>query len=98
MRTPYANKAGQHTQGGAEIRRDEVPVALQPMVQQYFEQMVKPRLDPARQFIGPVRLQYKRELLARARCLLVTSLVPETSSLAALEALAATGTPPRRKA
>jgi hypothetical protein len=41
LRTPYANKAGQHTQAGTEIRRDEVPVALQPMVQQYFEEIRK---------------------------------------------------------
>ena len=41
LRTPYANKGAQHTQGGTEIRRDEVPVALQPMVQQYFEQIRK---------------------------------------------------------
>ena len=41
LRTPYANKGAQHTQGGAEIRRDEVPVALQPMVQQYFETIRK---------------------------------------------------------
>lgn len=41
LRTPYANSGAQHTQSGAEIRRDEVPVALQPMVQQYFEQIRK---------------------------------------------------------
>ena len=41
LRTPYAQKAAQHTQGGAEISRDEVPVALQPYVQQYFEQVRK---------------------------------------------------------
>jgi hypothetical protein len=41
LRTPYAQKGAQHTQGGAEISRDEVPVALQPYVQQYFEQVRK---------------------------------------------------------
>ena len=41
LRTPYAAKGAQHTQAGTEIRRDEVPVALQPMVQQYFEQIRK---------------------------------------------------------
>jgi len=41
LRTPYANKGAQHAQGGAEIPRDEVPVALQPMVQQYFEEIRK---------------------------------------------------------
>ncbi len=41
LHTPYAQKGAQHTQGGAEISRDEVPVALQPYVQQYFEQLRK---------------------------------------------------------
>ncbi|HJZ99973.1 MAG TPA: hypothetical protein VKE70_25865 [Candidatus Solibacter sp.] len=41
LKTPYANKGAQHTQAGTEIRRDEVPVALQPMVQQYFETIRK---------------------------------------------------------
>ena len=47
LRTPYAQKASQHSQGGAEINRDEVPVALQPMVQQYFEQIRKQAPAPA---------------------------------------------------
>jgi hypothetical protein len=41
LRTGYVNKGAQHTQGGAEINRDEVPVALQPYVQQYLEQVRK---------------------------------------------------------
>ena len=41
LRTPYAQKGAQHSQGGAEISRDEVPVSLQPYVQQYFEQLRK---------------------------------------------------------
>jgi hypothetical protein len=41
LRTPYAQNSAEHTQGGAEISRDEVPVALQPYVQQYFEQVRK---------------------------------------------------------
>jgi hypothetical protein len=41
LHTPYAQKSAQHTQGGAEISRDEVPVSLQPYVQQYFEQLRK---------------------------------------------------------
>src|ERR1035437_8740052 len=41
LHTPYAQKGAQHTQGGAEISRDEVPVALQPYVQQYFEHVRK---------------------------------------------------------
>jgi glycosyltransferase involved in cell wall biosynthesis len=58
----------------------------------YFENEVRPRLDQARRFIGPVGFMRKRRLLAAARCLLTPSLVAETSSLAAREALAA-GTP-----
>lgn len=45
LRTPYAQKGAQHTQGGAEISRDEVPVALQPYVQQYFEQIRKQSVE-----------------------------------------------------
>jgi glycosyltransferase involved in cell wall biosynthesis len=60
--------------------------------QDYFDTMVKPRLGFSRRYVGPVGGERKRSLLAAARCLLVTSLVPETSSLVALEALAA-GTP-----
>ena len=48
LKTPYANKGSQHTQAGTEIRRDEVPVALQPMVQQYFETIRKQAPAPAK--------------------------------------------------
>ena len=41
LRTPYAQRDAEHKQSGAEISRDEVPVALQPYVQQYFEQLRK---------------------------------------------------------
>jgi hypothetical protein len=42
LRTPYARVDAEHRQGGAEIARDEVPVALQPYVERYFEQL-RPR-------------------------------------------------------
>ena len=58
----------------------------------YFEEEVRPRLDRARRFIGPVGFVRKRRLLTAARCLLVPSLAPETSSLVAREAVAC-GTP-----
>jgi glycosyltransferase involved in cell wall biosynthesis len=58
----------------------------------YFEKEVGPRLDNRRRFIGPVGFRRKRRLLTAAQCLLVPSLVPETSSLVAREALAC-GTP-----
>jgi glycosyltransferase involved in cell wall biosynthesis len=63
-----------------------------PEHQQYFRQQLAPRLDGRRRYIGPVDHREKQRLLATARCLLVPSLAPETSSLAAMEALAC-GTP-----
>jgi glycosyltransferase involved in cell wall biosynthesis len=60
--------------------------------ERYFHCEIAPRLDRSRRFIGPIGGARKRRLLSAARCLLVPSLVPETSSLAAREALAA-GTP-----
>ncbi len=59
---------------------------------EYFRDEVLPRLEWPHRFLGPADLEGKRELLAGARCLLAPSLVPETSSLAAMEALAC-GTP-----
>lgn len=58
----------------------------------YFQQQILPNLDGDRIFIGPVGGSYKRQLLADARCVLIPSLAPETSSLVAMEALAS-GTP-----
>ncbi len=58
----------------------------------YFDAEILPRLDRRRRFIGPVGFRQKRRLLAAARCLLIPSLVAETSSLVAMEA-AACGTP-----
>jgi glycosyltransferase involved in cell wall biosynthesis len=60
--------------------------------ERYFREEIVPRLDGLRRFIGPVGLARKRRLLSAARCLLVPSLAPETSSLVAMEALAC-GTP-----
>jgi glycosyltransferase involved in cell wall biosynthesis len=60
--------------------------------QQYFETMIRPRLAGMHRFIGPVGQLRKNDLLAGARCVLVPSLVDETSSLVAMEALAC-GTP-----
>jgi len=41
LHTPYAPSGAEHTQNGSEISRDEIPVAMQPYVQQYFEQLRK---------------------------------------------------------
>jgi glycosyltransferase involved in cell wall biosynthesis len=58
----------------------------------YFHDEIEPRLDAQRRFIGPVDFRRKRRLLTAAQCVLIPSLVPETSSLVAREALAC-GTP-----
>jgi glycosyltransferase involved in cell wall biosynthesis len=60
--------------------------------ERYFAEEVAPLLDGRRRFIGPVDFARKRRLLTGARCLLVPSLAPETSSLVARESLAC-GTP-----
>jgi glycosyltransferase involved in cell wall biosynthesis len=60
--------------------------------QRYFDEAIRPRLDGRRRFVGPANGAAKRRLLACARCVLVTSRAPETSSLVAMEALTL-GTP-----
>jgi glycosyltransferase involved in cell wall biosynthesis len=59
---------------------------------QYFKKEIQPRLDKKRRYLGPLRFGRKRRLLAQARCLVIPSLVAETSSLVAMESLAC-GTP-----
>jgi glycosyltransferase involved in cell wall biosynthesis len=63
-----------------------------PEHERYFEREIAPRLGPHCRFAGPLDLRRKRRLLAAARCLLVPSVAPESSSLVAMEALAS-GTP-----
>jgi CelD/BcsL family acetyltransferase involved in cellulose biosynthesis len=64
-----------------------------PAHQEYFRDVLAPRLDPRWfRYAGPLGLVQKRTLLGQARCLLVPSQTPETSSLVAMEALAC-GTP-----
>lgn len=58
----------------------------------YFETEIAPRLDSEREFIGPVGKDKKHCLMSQARCVLIPSQAPETSSLVAMEALAC-GTP-----
>lgn len=58
----------------------------------YFKEEVQPLLDALRRYAGPVGMAEKTGLLARAKCLLAPSLVAETSSLVAMEAIAS-GTP-----
>lgn len=79
-------------------RAADVPMLLAggvfpyPAHQDYFHAEILPRLDRRRRYLGPVGFARKRRLLAAARCLLVPSLVAETSSLVAMEA-ASCGTP-----
>jgi glycosyltransferase involved in cell wall biosynthesis len=63
-----------------------------PEHERYFRSEIVPRLDARRRFLGPLGGVRKRRLLAAARCVLLPSVVAETSSLVAMEALAA-GTP-----
>lgn len=63
-----------------------------PEHRRYYREEIRPRLDEQRRFLGPVYGGTKRRLLSGARCVLVPSLAPETSSLVAMEALAL-GTP-----
>ncbi|HEY0454830.1 MAG TPA: glycosyltransferase [Verrucomicrobiae bacterium] len=59
---------------------------------EYFNSQIIPRLGPFFRFLGPLDVRRKRRFLSAARCLVVPSLAPETSSLAAMEAMAC-GTP-----
>ncbi|WP_029009572.1 glycosyltransferase [Azospirillum halopraeferens] len=64
-----------------------------PEHRRYFRETIEPRLDRVRRrFLGPVGFARKRWMLGAARCLLAPSLVAETGSLVAMEALAC-GTP-----
>ncbi|MFP5287271.1 MAG: glycosyltransferase, partial [Thermoanaerobaculia bacterium] len=60
--------------------------------QSYSETEIESRLGCGVRFLGPLGLDRKQRLLALARCLVVSSQTPETSSLVAMEALAC-GTP-----
>jgi glycosyltransferase involved in cell wall biosynthesis len=60
--------------------------------QDYFSQQVEPLLDHKRRYVGAIGLEEKVKLLAEARCVLIPSLVAETGSLVAMEAISS-GTP-----
>lgn len=55
----------------------------------YFAREIRPRLGARAHFAGAAGVARKRRLLRAARALLVASTAPETSSLVAMEALAA---------
>ena len=79
-------------------KRADVPLLLAGVVfpwaehERYFETEIRTRLDAQRRWIGRVTGARKHRLIAAASCLLVPSLANETSSLVAMESLAA-GTP-----
>lgn len=82
----------------AAAREADVPLLIAGEVfawdahRRYFDEQIAPMLDDRVRFIGAVRGARKQRLLAAARCVLIPSSAPETSSLVAMEALAA-GTP-----
>jgi glycosyltransferase involved in cell wall biosynthesis len=63
-----------------------------PEHRKYFDQKVRPRLGDDAHFLRAIAGTRKANLIAGAKCLLIPSLCPETSSLTAMEALAC-GTP-----
>jgi|SRR5438477_4210638 len=63
-----------------------------PSHQRYLDEEIRHRLRGGHRFLGAVGCGRKQKLLAGARCLVIPSQVAETSSLAAMEALAC-GTP-----
>jgi glycosyltransferase involved in cell wall biosynthesis len=60
--------------------------------ERYFSGEICHRLGPEARFVGNLDFARKRRFLSAARCLLVPSLIAETSSLVAMEAIAC-GTP-----
>ena len=63
-----------------------------PEHREYFNSIIAPRLSERVCYLGAVGGEHKARLLAGAKCLLIPSLAPETSSLVAMEAVAS-GTP-----
>jgi glycosyltransferase involved in cell wall biosynthesis len=63
-----------------------------PEHEQYFAENIEPRLGPHARFLGSLDFARKRRFLTAARCLLMPSLIAETSSLVTMEAIAC-GTP-----
>ncbi|AKF04028.1 glycosyltransferase [Sandaracinus amylolyticus] len=78
----------------AAARHASVPLLIAGAVfpydahERHFRDVIAPELGRGVRWLGPVQGARKRRLLAGARCVLVPSLVAETSSLVAMEALA----------
>ena len=80
----------------AELARVPIQIAGNvfdyPEHRSYFESEIRPRAGRHVRLIGLVGARRKARLLAGARCVLIASQAPETSSLVAMEAMAS-GTP-----
>jgi len=63
------------------------PVPPFPETQRYYTECVAPGLDEKRRYVAAIGTEEKVRLLATARCVLIPSLCPETSSLVAMEAI-----------
>ncbi|MDE3198450.1 MAG: hypothetical protein KGN84_19025 [Acidobacteriota bacterium] len=48
LRTAYSNSTAKHGESDSDLNRDEIPVALEPYIQQYFEQVRKAAPAPAK--------------------------------------------------
>ena len=72
-------------------RRSGLPLLIAGIVQDqtYFRQQVEPHLDETIRYIGPVDVQGKNKLFARARALLHLNTIPERFGLVLAEANAA---------
>lgn len=68
------------------------PSYLYPRDREYFDTTVAPKMSSACKFVGSPSFAEKVAILRHARALLMPSLLPETSSLVCLEAMAC-GTP-----
>jgi glycosyltransferase involved in cell wall biosynthesis len=64
----------------------------EPAEEEYFEQAIRPRLGPHASYVGEVDAQGKRELYAKASCLLFPVRWPEPFGMVMVEAMAC-GTP-----
>jgi glycosyltransferase involved in cell wall biosynthesis len=89
-------KGFHHALDAAALARMPLLIAGQvfpyPDHEQYFAEKIQPRLGPHARFLGNLDFARKRRILTAARCLLMPSLIRETSSLVAMEAIAC-GTP-----
>jgi glycosyltransferase involved in cell wall biosynthesis len=89
-------KGFHHALEAAALARTPLLIAGQvfpyPDHERYFAEKIQPRLGPHARFLGNLDFARKRRYLTAARCLLMPSVIAETSSLVAMEAIAC-GTP-----